>query len=60
MASFNVKLQGKNNLVHVLFKHLRTFERGLLFYEESMCELKVDSFLTFKSVVHVDNESVDS
>ena len=45
-----MKLHGENKLVHELFKHLRTFERDLQLYEQSLREHKVDHFPTLKSV----------
>ncbi|CAB4066425.1 unnamed protein product [Lepeophtheirus salmonis] len=55
LSQISVKLQGQNNLVHDLFKHLRTFERDSQLYEQ-----KVDHFPTFKSVFYDNNEILDS
>ena len=60
MAKFNVKLQGENKLVYELFKHLRTFERDLALYEQSLREHKVDHFPTLKRVFDGSNEIMDS
>ena len=57
---FNVKLQGENKLVHELFKHLRTFERDLEVYEQSLHEHKVDHFPILKSIFDGSNEILDS
>ncbi|CAB4059235.1 unnamed protein product [Lepeophtheirus salmonis] len=56
----NVKLQGQKKLVHDLSKHLRTFERDLQLYEQSLREQKVYLFPTLKSVFNGNNEILDS
>ncbi|XP_067940498.1 general transcription factor II-I repeat domain-containing protein 2A-like [Watersipora subatra] len=48
LSQLNVRLPRQDNLVHDLFKHLRTFERNLQLYEQSLREEKVDLFPTLK------------
>ncbi|XP_067932713.1 general transcription factor II-I repeat domain-containing protein 2-like [Watersipora subatra] len=60
LSQLNVRLQGQNKLVHDLFKHLRTFERDLQLYEQSLREEKVDHFPTLRSVFNGNNEILDS
>ncbi|XP_067942792.1 general transcription factor II-I repeat domain-containing protein 2A-like [Watersipora subatra] len=60
LSQLNVRLQGQDKLVHDLFKQLRTFERDLQLYEQSLREEKVNHFPTHKSVFNGNNEILDS